>query len=463
MLKYAVKIGLIPIRRDCSPRPGMFNWEYAEERCRKLVKYIEDTFTDEGLSFVDLKGINPVEVLFSENDVDAVIERMRREKVDGIFIINGNFGNEEAAAMVARALNLPTLIWAPLDDVFEPDGLRHTDSQCGLFGVARQLQRYNVPFTHLSCCRVTDEIFARGLTQFASVACMVNNFRGMRIAEIGMRPKPFCSVIFNEGELMQRFGIQIVPVNMAVIQQKFRRIMEERGTELTEGAGILRKMYAVDELTEPLLTRIWAFVLLYKEIFEEYRVNVISSECWTSMGLACGALPCIAYTVLFDMGYIVSCESDLHGAISLALLSCAARGKKAPFFGEFTVRHPEDRNVELLWHCGQFPYSTRDPKSAPRTYEQRAWFKVKEGTYTVSRFDQEDGNYRLLNGICETAEGPFTNGTYLWARFKDLDAWEKKLIYGPYIHHMAEIEGDYRTEIREFCRYIPKLAADNME
>lgn len=138
MLKYAVKIGLIPIRRDCSPRPGMFNWEYAEERCQKLVKYIEDTFTDEGLSFVNLKGINPVEVLFSENDVDAVIERMRREKVDGIFIINGNFGNEEAAAMVARALNLPTLIWAPLDDVFEPDGLRHTDSQCGLFGVARQ-------------------------------------------------------------------------------------------------------------------------------------------------------------------------------------------------------------------------------------------------------------------------------------------------------------------------------------
>lgn len=320
-----------------------------------------------------------------------------------------------------------------------------------------------MPFTHLSCCRVTDEIFARGLTQFASVACMVNNFRGMRIAEIGMRPKPFCSVIFNEGELMQRFGIQIVPVNMAVIQQKFRRIMEERGTELTEGAGTLRKMYAADELTEPLLTRIWAFVLLYKEIFEEYRVNVISSECWTSMGLACGALPCIAYTVLFDMGYIVSCESDLHGAISLALLSCAARGKKAPFFGEFTVRHPEDRNVELLWHCGQFPYSTRDPGSAPRTYEQRAWFKVKEGTYTVSRFDQEDGNYMLLNGICETAEGPFTNGTYLWARFKDLDAWEKKLIYGPYIHHMAEIEGDYRAEIREFCRYIPKLAADNME
>ena len=463
MLNYHVKIGLIPIRRDCSPRPGMFNWEYAEERCAKLVDYIEKNFTDESRSFVDLKGINPVAVLFSENDVEAVIERMRREKVDAIFIINGNFGNEEAATMVARALDLPTLIWAPQDDVFEADGLRHTDSQCGLFGVARQLQRNNVTFTHLECCRVTDAVFAEGLERFTSVACMVRNFRGMRIAEVGMRPKPFCSVIFNEGELMQRFGIQIVPVNMAVIEQKFKRIMEERGNELDAGEKVLHEMYAIDALTEPLVRRIWAFVLLYKEIFEEYRVNVISSECWTSMGIACGCLPCIAYTVLFDMGYIVSCESDLHGAISLALLSCAARGKKAPFFGEFTVRHPEDRNIELLWHCGQFAYSTRDPGCAPKTYEQRAWFKVKDGTYTVSRMDQEDGKYMLLNGTCTTADGPFTNGTYLWARFNDLNAWEKKLIYGPYIHHMAEIEGDYTQEIREFCRYIPALSADNMD
>lgn len=32
MLDYNVKIGLVPLRRDCTPRPGMFNWEYAEER-----------------------------------------------------------------------------------------------------------------------------------------------------------------------------------------------------------------------------------------------------------------------------------------------------------------------------------------------------------------------------------------------------------------------------------------------
>lgn len=262
---------------------------------------------------------------------------------------------------------------------------------------------------------------------------------------------------------MQKFGMQIVPINMAVIEKKYSCILSECDAELEAGAQRLRGMYEIDALTEPLLKKIWAFVILYRGIFEEYRVSAVSSECWTAMGMTCGCLQCIAYTVLADMGYIISCESDMHGAITMAMLSCAVQGRKAPFFGEFTVRHPEDRNVELLWHCGQFPYSTRKEGIMPKTYEQRAWFPVKNGTYTVARFEQEDGKYMLLNGICKTADGPYTNGTYLWARFADLRKWEKRLIYGPYIHHMAEIEGDYTEEIREFCRYIPKLTADNMD
>ncbi len=463
MLNYQVKIGLIPIRRDCTPRPGLFNWEITEARCRKTVKYIEDHFTGDKVSFVDLKGINPVEVLYSENDIEAVLARMRAEKVDAIFIINGNFGNEEAAAMVAEALRLPVLLWGPQDDVFDPDGMRYTDSQCGLFGTSRQLLRFSIPFTYIENCRVEDKILADGLRSFISVVCMVKNFRGMRVGQVGMRPKPFCSVIFNEGELMQRFGMHVIPVNIAVIIDKYNRILRECGTELESGTKLLSERYLMDDLTPPMLKKIYAFVLLYRELFEEYRLNVISSECWTAMQLAVGAMPCTAYSVLADMGYLVSCESDLHGAITMSLLSCAAQGRKTPFFGEFTVRHPTDRNVELLWHCGPFAYSVKKPECKAREVNMRQWFQVKDGKFTIARFDQDNGDYRLLNGTCESAQGPYTFGTYLWARFKNLSAWEKKLIYGPYIHHMAEIEGDYTAELREFCKYVPNLTPDSAE
>ena len=43
-------------------------------------------------------------------------------------------------------------------------------------------------------------------------------------------------------------------------------------------------------------------------------------------------MPCTAYSILADMGYIVSCESDLHGVITMALLSCASLGTKHSVF-----------------------------------------------------------------------------------------------------------------------------------
>ena len=129
-------------------------------------------------------------------------------------------------------------------------------------------------------------------------------------------------------------------------------------------------------------------------------------------------------------------------------------------FGEFTVRHPENKNAELLWHCGPFAYSLKKEGCPCKNVNMRQWFQVRDGQYTVARFDQDDGDYRLLAGTCKTTEGPYTFGTYLWGEFANLPAWERKLVEGPYIHHMAEIEGDWTQELREFCKFVPALTAD---
>lgn len=463
MLKYQVKIGLAPMRRDVAPRPGIFNWEKAEERGRKIVRYIQEHFSDDLLSFVDLAGLNAVDTLFAEDDVEAAVEIFRKAKVDAVMIINCNFGNEEAAAQLARGVGKPVLIWAPIDDVFEPDGMRYTDSQCGIFGVSRQLQRCNIPFSFIETCAVEDALFAQGLRRFAAVACMVNNFAGMRVAQVGMRPKPFCSVMVNEDELLRKFGIQTVPVNLAVVIDQYNKILQTRQDALEEGAALLASRYEMDDLTPPLLKKVYAFVLLYQWVFAEYRVQAVSAECWTAMQLGVGAMPCTAYSILADMGYIISCESDMHGAVTMALLSCATQGRAVPFFGEFTVRHPEEKDGELIWHCGPFAYSLKKEGAAAKNVNMRQWFQVKDGHYTISRFDQENGDYRLLVGEFDTMPGPYTFGTYLWARFDDLPKWERKLIEGPYIHHMAEVEGSLTETLRDFCRFVPNLSLDTVE
>lgn len=331
MLNYQVKIGLVSVRRDVTARSGIFNWEKAEERGAYLVDYIEKHFTDDLISFVDMKGINSVDIMYCMADAENVVTHLAEQKVDAVFFINCNFGNEEAIAHVARELKKPVLLWAPLDDVFEADGTRYTDSQCGLFSASRMLQRFHIPFSYIETCRVEDEQFEEGFLKFVSVTCMVKNFTHMKIAQVGMRPAPFYSVIFNEGELMEKFGITVIPINLAIIQDKYNRILVERDEELERGRELILSRYEVDEFTLPNLKKIYAFVLLYDEIFNEYGIDALSAECWTAMQLLVGAMPCTAYGILADMGYIISCESDLHGAITMALLSCASLGRKKPF------------------------------------------------------------------------------------------------------------------------------------
>ena len=468
MFDYKVKIGLVPMRRDTNNRPkGTFlTWYSAEERGERFVKYIEENFTTDKVSFVDSKGLGTKDLIHDAASADAMVERMKREGVDAVFIVNCNFGNEEAAADIAKAMGKPVLLWAPLDDEYYVDGMRPTDSQCGLFGVSRQMQRFHIPFSHLPCCRVESDEFKEGFLSFVRVACMVKNFTGLRIGQIGLRPAPFYSVIWNEGELMEKFGLKIIPINFALIEQRMKATLDEKPAEMKEIADGIRRNYQMDDLTPKYVDTMAAYAVTLKRLYTEFDLDAISAECWTATPVMFdGFAPCTVYSILNDMGYLVSCESDMHCLLTMILLKSATLGEGKPLFGEFTVRHPEDKNAELLWHCGPFPLSQKAESgvgSTARLVNQRSWFRAKDGVYTVARLDQESGRYKILPLVGKTTEGPATHGTYLWVKFDDLQKIEDRIIDGPYIHHFTEIAGDYSREIREFCKYFPNLETDGI-
>ena len=467
MLDFNVKIGIVAMRRNTTDRPrGTFlTWYSAEQRGKKNVSYIEENFASDKVSFVDNRGIGIEDLVFDDATAAEVVERFKAEKVDAVMIINCNFGNEEAAADIARGVGKPVLLWAPLDDEYYVDGVRPTDSQCGIFGVSRQLQRYRVPFSHIPSCRVESEQFKEGFERFVRVACMVKNFTGLRVGQIGTRPAPFFSVIWNEGELMEQFGIRIVPINFAIFEQRMKAAPELYADEIAEYEKYFTHNFRLDELSIKQIKPMATLTAVYKHLFEEFKLDVISAECWTATPLMFdGLAPCAAYGLLTDMGYLMSCESDIHAAMTMALLKCATLGEGKPLFGEFTVRHPENRNAELLWHCGPFPLSQKAPDSEARLVNQREWFRGKDGEYTAARIDREDGGrYVVLPLKCHTTEGPLTHGTYIWGEFDDLDKVESKLMDGPYIHHFVEMEGDYTREIAEFCKYFPNLHLDSVD
>ena len=105
MLNYNLKIGLVPLRRniaDGKKRIGMFQPSYAEDNKNTVIKYLNENFADEITSFVDLEWLNDEGLLIDEKDCEKFRDYFESQKVNAIFIINCNFGNEEAAGRIAK-------------------------------------------------------------------------------------------------------------------------------------------------------------------------------------------------------------------------------------------------------------------------------------------------------------------------------------------------------------------------
>ena len=246
MLDYKLKIGLVPIRRDLADaktRKGIFEPAKAEENKNQVLKFVKENCADELTSFADIEWLNEEGLLYSPSDCERVKEYFLKEKVDAIFLINCNFGSEEAAGTIAKLMGLPVLLWGPQDLRFDPDGLRYTDSQCGLFAISKQLQRYKIPFSYIENCPVESETFINGFKSFLSVATMVKNFKKLKITQVGTRLNPFKSVMSNELELTEKFGFNMQNVNMAQATAALEDIYANRRDKLCPYAEDVKKKY----------------------------------------------------------------------------------------------------------------------------------------------------------------------------------------------------------------------------
>ncbi|WP_312442397.1 L-fucose/L-arabinose isomerase family protein [Lacrimispora sp.] len=454
-----IKLGFAPTRRSIFSAPDAIKYRnLTAERLEEL-----------GVSFVDITDINEEGLLYDDRHVKIIAEKFRDEGIDGLFLPHCNFGTEYVCARLAKELGVPVLIWGPRDERPDENGIRLRDSQCGLFATGKVLRRFKVPFTYMTNCRLTDPEFERGIRDFLAVCNVVKVFKNTRILQIAPRPFDFWTTMCNEGELLERFNIQLSPIPMPELTSEIRQ-MKEEGSEVEKIVKGCKESMNI-KISEEALFNVAALKAAMKSLAVKYGCNAIAIQCWNALQGEIGIMPCGANSLLNEEGIPVVCETDIHGAITAVMAEAAGMDECRGFFADWTVRHPDNENGELLQHCGPWPISVAKEKPTlgyplafhhPGAVEAEA----KHGEMTLCRFDGDNGEYSLLLGKAKGINGPYTKGTYVWVEVANLKKLEAKLVEGPYIHHCVGIHKDIVPVLYEACKYIgvkPDLYDDNEE
>ena len=452
-----IKLGLAPTRRAIFSAPAAM--EYAEKTRSRLKEL--------GVEYVDINDISEDGLLHDEEDEIRIAEKFRAAGVSGLFLPHTNFGTEYECARLAKRLGLPVLLWGPRDECPDQNGMRLRDSQCGLFATGKVLRRFNVPFTYMTNCNLTDPEFERGVRDFLAVCSVVKTFRSIRILQIGPRPMDFWSTMCNEGELLEKYGIQLAPVPLPELIQEMQKARTQK-QEVERTVGYCRSCMNINVTSEQLET-IAALKEAMLALVKKYRCNAVAIQCWNALQDEIGIMPCAANSLLNEMGIPTVCETDIHGAITALMVEAATLDDTRSFFADWTVRHPTNDNAELLQHCGPWPISVARERPSigyPVAFDFPGSIsaEAKHGEITLARFDGDHGEYSLLLGKAKGVDGPYTKGTYLWVEVKNLKRLEAKIVEGPYIHHCVGIHKDVVAVLYEACKYLdikPDLYDEN--
>ena len=443
---------------------GKFVFSHEDAIRQKIT--IQNKLRELNISYVDLDKVFPETdgLVREQQQCGTAVEYFRNEKIDAIFLPHCNFGTEGAAGTIARDAAVPVLLWGPRDEAPQKDGSRLRDTLCGLLPSSKLINKLTKgKFTYINNSKVDDAIFVDGIDTFIRAAKVVKAAKKIRIGLIGARIDFFWSCIVNEAELLERFGVEVIPFEIGDIVEKTKQeLRENKGLCFSELEALKESWLDASGMKEEELLMGVALSHVLVSLKEKHGISVLAVQNFFTLAKAIGPGGSL-FSLLANESVPIADESDIHGAVSLALIEAAKTSRDRVFFPEFVIRHPEDEDTVCMWHVGA-PASIRHesckkinfmpPWILPGDQPTQAQMRIKNGPLTVCRFDGDDGKYRLGIGEGEIIDGPYTHDYYGWLKVNDWAKWERQLVMGPYIHHVAAAYGKCKNALAEACKYL---------
>lgn len=452
-----LKIGFVPASRE------MFD--------QRLARDVKDACLDA----MRAAGIDPVVpgtditrsgLVRTTAEALATARYFLDEGVEGVVVGALNFGEEIPAAMAASGVgDRPVMLFGIGEEGLLSRERPRRDSFCGLISIATAFRHRETRFVFPRRAIVDpgDEGFAPALSQFRDACRGVGSLRGATYGQIGPRPANFETCAFDELSLLRKLGVRVVPVPLTTVFSRASRAPEARVREVY--ADMER---AVDRsaVTDMDLARLARLEVVLEELVAEHGLDGLAVQCWTSFQQDYGVSPCFVLARLTERGIPSACEVDVHGALSMHLLSSVAGAPAG--LADWNNRHVAESDVFSAWHCGVFPPSlaggacrlgyhnilaedTGTDEGKYGTLEQQ----VRKGPVTMARVTEHPSDrWPLLvteGEVVEAAGEPY--GSNAWVRVEDLDRLYAAILRG-FPHHTAITGGKHGAALASASYFL---------
>ena len=208
------------------------------------------------------------------------------------------------------------------------------------------------------------------------------------------------------------------------------------------------------KIKENEVENVAALALAMENLVEKYGCQAAAIQCWNALQTEIGIMPCAANAILNEKGIPVVCETDIHGAVTALMMEAAGMGETRSFFADWTIRHPDIENGELLQHCGPSACVCGKRKKPELTYPLAFDYPGSPDSRGEARrrllFAGSTGITESIPSFLETRRAWTARREwepYLWVEVENIKRLEAKIVEGtvhsPLCRHSQKCSAGY--------------------
>ncbi len=302
-------VGVIAVSRDCFPA----------ELSKKRRAMVAAACAAGKIPVVELQT-----VVENENDVTNALAEIRTKNIGALVVYLGNFGPEGPSTLLAQKFGGPVMFAAAAEETGKDLINGRGDAYCGLLSASYNLGlrslRVHIPENPVG----TPAEVAAMIRDFIPVARIYAGLRALKIFSFGPRPYDFLTCHAPIKPLFD-MGVEIMENSELDMYDMF--LSKKGDPRIPAVAADMAKELGKGNTYPDLLHGQAQFEIALLDFMEKNlgasKYGVFANKCWPSFEKFFGFVPCYINSRLATRGIPISCESDIYGALSEYICSCA--------------------------------------------------------------------------------------------------------------------------------------------